>query len=50
MWIDLLRMRAAAENCPCSIQSITMGRSAEPSAGVQFSGAGVKHGVSAAGT
>jgi len=50
MWVDLLRMRTAAESCPCGIQSITMGRSAEPSAGVQFSGAADKHGVSAAGT
>jgi len=50
MWVDLFRMRAAAESCPCSIQSITMGRSAEPSAGVQFSGAAVKHGVSVSGT
>ena len=48
MWIKLLRMRTAAESCPCGIQSITMGRSAEPSAGVLFSGAGVIHGVSAA--
>ena len=35
---DYSETRTAAKNCPCGIQSITMGLSEKPSAGMLFSG------------